>query len=136
MHGAMVEKRARKRRAWECPHSSAGWLCATLGAFRIFVMTCSMNMVREDAVDNFYIASLMHRLLSLLNPMNGPTFTIIFDSGIVLLCAQDMNGIIHPCFHPEEGLQPKSEDEVFALIIKGGVADRCGKATDTGLPCN
>ncbi len=29
----------------------------------------------------------------------------------------DLNGIIHPCFHPEEGPQPTSEDEVFRNIL-------------------
>ena len=29
----------------------------------------------------------------------------------------DMNGIIHPCFHPESGPQPGSEEEVFVAII-------------------
>ena len=35
-------------------------------------------------------------------------------------CAQlyvDLNGIIHPCFHPERGRQPQSYDEVFAAIL-------------------
>ena len=30
----------------------------------------------------------------------------------------DMNGVIHPCFHPEGGAQPKSEREVFEAILK------------------
>ena len=29
----------------------------------------------------------------------------------------DMNGIIHPAFHPEDGPQPSSEDEVFVAIL-------------------
>ena len=29
----------------------------------------------------------------------------------------DMNGITHPCFHPEHGPQPTSEDEVFVAIL-------------------
>ena len=28
----------------------------------------------------------------------------------------DMNGIIHPCAHPQNGPQPKSENEIFANI--------------------
>lgn len=28
----------------------------------------------------------------------------------------DMNGVIHPCSHPENGPQPTSEDEIFANI--------------------
>ena len=30
----------------------------------------------------------------------------------------DLNGIIHPCFHPENGPQPRTEEEVFGLILK------------------
>ena len=29
----------------------------------------------------------------------------------------DMNGIIHPCFHPEDGEPPKSEEEVYMRIL-------------------
>ena len=29
----------------------------------------------------------------------------------------DMNGIIHPCSHPQSGPQPKSEQEIFENIF-------------------
>mmetsp|Transcript_26446 Transcript_26446/g.47459 ORF Transcript_26446/g.47459 Transcript_26446/m.47459 type:complete len:741 (+) Transcript_26446:36-2258(+) len=30
----------------------------------------------------------------------------------------DMNGIIHPCCHPQEGPQPRSEEEMFSAMFK------------------
>jgi 5'-3' exoribonuclease 2 len=30
----------------------------------------------------------------------------------------DMNGIIHPCAHPEEGEQPKTEEEMFLRLME------------------
>ena len=29
----------------------------------------------------------------------------------------DMNGIIHPCCHPEDGMVPDSEDQMYKLIV-------------------
>lgn len=30
----------------------------------------------------------------------------------------DMNGIIHPCAHPEDGPQPKTEEEMYVNVMK------------------
>jgi len=30
----------------------------------------------------------------------------------------DMNGIIHPCFHPESGPQPQNEEDIIQAIFK------------------
>lgn len=30
----------------------------------------------------------------------------------------DLNGIIHPCFHPEDGAAPASEEEVYVKILQ------------------
>ncbi|OQS01710.1 5'-3' exoribonuclease [Achlya hypogyna] len=67
-----------------------------------------VNAVEEKAhkIEGRYRFNLIN--LDGENP-NGMEFDNLFI---------DMNGIIHPCAHPEEGEQPKTEEEMFLRLME------------------
>ena len=56
-------------------------------------------------------------------PENGGKTVEVQISNLYL----DTNGIVHPCCHPEDGPQPKNEDEMFQNV--GRLIDRLVMAT-------